>query len=108
MTRGRGPERFHYVRYSMSTLRSVWTSQYSSFVSVILVSPLVKWCCGGLSSLTLLRHTYYQRQDDVRSGKASGRVRGTPCTVYASWLSLDPLCLAAGQTCLEACGEVGE
>ena len=34
MTRGRGPERLHFVRYSMATLRSVWNSQYFIFVFV--------------------------------------------------------------------------
>ena len=34
MTRGRGPERLHFVRYSMATLRSVWNSQFFIFVFV--------------------------------------------------------------------------
>ena len=34
MTRGRGPERLHFVRYGMKTHRSVWNSQYFIFVFV--------------------------------------------------------------------------
>ena len=34
MTRRRGPERLHFVRYSMSTLRIVWPSQYFIFVFI--------------------------------------------------------------------------
>ena len=48
MTRGRGPERLHFVRYSMATLRSVWNSQYFIFVFVNygLTNPDVKLAYG--------------------------------------------------------------
>ena len=68
-------------------------------------NKLLKWCCGGLSWQTSLRHTCSHGLDCVGSAQASRQqVRVAPCNTYKSWLSLDPLCVAAHHTFLGACG----
>ena len=45
-------------------------------------------------------HTKFPWPDGVGSAQVSSQqVRVAPCNVYKSWLSLDPLCIAAHHTC---------
>ena len=83
----------------------LWDIKFTDFRRTDKKNKLLKWCCGGLSRQIPLSHTCSHGLDGVGSAQASSQqVLVAPCNVYKSWLSLDPLCVAAYHTCLGACG----